>query len=134
MSVKKIVVALLLIYLLQFLIGLVIWIAVGLKFLKDVNTYIYFSVGLMLLSSLITIIGLYFAVRYKNNNLEESIKNLEELKTKLRAQRHDYLNHFQVIYGLMELGEYEEAKKYISPVFKDIMCNRLGRDTRGTYV
>jgi sensor histidine kinase regulating citrate/malate metabolism len=39
----------------------------------------------------------------------------------LREQRHDYLNHFQVIYGLMELKDYEEAKKYLDPVFKDIM-------------
>jgi sensor histidine kinase regulating citrate/malate metabolism len=51
----------------------------------------------------------------------ESIKNLEDFNTKLRAQRHDYLNHFQVIYGLMDLEEYEEAKKYIEPVFKDIL-------------
>jgi sensor histidine kinase regulating citrate/malate metabolism len=79
------------------------------------------SMGFMLLSSFITILGLYFASHYKNLNMEESIHNLEELNTTLRAQRHDYLNHFQVIYGLMELNEYEEAKKYLDPVFKDIM-------------
>lgn len=75
----------------------------------------------MLFSSLITIMGLYFASRYKNINMIESLQNLESLNTTLRAQRHDYLNHFQVIYGLMELGDYEEAKSYLDPVFKDIM-------------
>lgn len=121
MSVKKIVGMLLTINILQFLIGLAIWIGIGSSILGEVNIYIFLSMGLTLFGSLITIIGLYFASRYKNVYLEESLQNLEELNTTLRAQRHDYLNHFQVIYGLMELKEYEEAKQYLDPVFKDIM-------------
>jgi sensor histidine kinase regulating citrate/malate metabolism len=120
MNIKKIVIALLTINVLQFLIGLIIWITARYTF-RDYNLYIYLVVGLLLFSNLITICGLYFAIRYKNDSMEDSIKNLEELNTKLRSQRHDYLNHFQVIYGLMELEEYDEAKKYIDPVFKDIM-------------
>ncbi len=121
MSIKKIVTTLLTINILQFIIGFAIWIGVGSSIFGEVNIYIFFSMGLMLFSSLITILGLYFASRYKNDNLEESLRNLEELNTTLRTQRHDYLNHFQVIYGLMELEEYAEAKKYLDPVFKDIM-------------
>ncbi len=121
LSIKKIVAALLTINIMQFFVGLVIWIVLGRTVLSEVNIYIYLSVGLMLLSSLITILGLYFAIRYKNDNLTDSMKDLEDLNTKLRAQRHDYLNQFQVIYGLMELEEYEEAKRYLEPVFKDIM-------------
>jgi two-component system, LytTR family, sensor histidine kinase AgrC len=121
LSIKKLVVTLLTINILQFMIGLAVWIAAYSSILGEVNIYIYLAVGLMLFSSSITILGLYFASRYKNDNLEESIKNLENLNTTLRAQRHDYLNHFQVIYGLMELEEYEEVKQYLEPVFKDIM-------------
>lgn len=121
MSTKKIVAALLIINVLQFIAGLGIWITIGITARKEVNLYIYLAVGIMLFSSLITIFGLYFASRYKSDNLIESIKNLEDLNTKMRAQRHDYLNHFQIIYGLMDLGEYEEARKYIEPVFKDIL-------------
>lgn len=121
MNIKKMVATLLTINVLQFIIGLAVWIAVGSSILGEVNIYIYLAVGLMLFSSLITILGLYFASRYKNVNLEESLLNLESLNTTLRAQRHDYLNHFQVIYGLMELGEFEDAMKYLDPVFKDIM-------------
>lgn len=121
MSIKKILGTLFTINILQFIISLAIWIGVGSSFPGNMNIYIFLSMGLMLFSSLITILGLYFASRYKNENMEESIRNLESLNTTLRAQRHDYLNHFQVIYGLMELGEYEEAKKYLDPVFKDIM-------------
>jgi sensor histidine kinase regulating citrate/malate metabolism len=121
MSVKKIVVGLLVINLLQFFIGLIVWVVLGKIIISRVSIYVFLSFGLMLLGCLITIIGLYFASRYKNDNLVDSIKNLEELNNRLRAQRHDYLNHFQVVYGLLELGEYEEAQKYINPVFKDLM-------------
>ncbi|MDD3172763.1 MAG: Spo0B domain-containing protein [Herbinix sp.] len=121
MNIKKIASALLLINVLQFILGLSVWNLTGRTIMNEVSSYVYVSIGLMLLSSVITIIGLYFAIRYKNDDYTETIKNLEELNTKIRAQRHDYLNHFQVIYGLMELEEYEEAKKYIDPVFKDIL-------------
>ncbi len=53
--------------------------------------------------------------------LQESIQNLEQLNFELRAARHDYLNHLQVVYGLMELNEYEDLKKYLEPVYKGIM-------------
>ena len=53
--------------------------------------------------------------------LQESLKNLEQLNFELRAARHDYLNHLQVVYGLLELEEYEELKKYLEPVYKGIM-------------
>jgi len=53
--------------------------------------------------------------------LQESLHNLEQLNFELRAARHDYLNHLQVVYGLMELEEYEDLKKYLEPVYKGIM-------------
>ncbi|WP_238915291.1 Spo0B domain-containing protein [Clostridium sp. YIM B02555] len=56
-----------------------------------------------------------------NNNLIDTLNYLEALNKTLRTQRHDYLNHIQVIYSLMELEEYDEALKYIEPVYKDII-------------
>ena len=53
--------------------------------------------------------------------LQESLQNLEQLNFELRAARHDYLNHLQVVYGLLELEEYEELKNYLTPVYKGIM-------------
>ena len=53
--------------------------------------------------------------------LQESIQNLEQLNFELRAARHDYLNHMQVVYGLLELDEYEELRRYLTPVYKGIM-------------
>lgn len=53
--------------------------------------------------------------------LQESLNNLEQLNFELRAARHDYLNHLQVVYGLLELEEYEDLKEYLTPVYKGIM-------------
>ncbi|MBO5160338.1 MAG: Spo0B domain-containing protein [Lachnospiraceae bacterium] len=54
-------------------------------------------------------------------SLRESYQNLEKLNSNLRAQRHDYLNHLQVVYGLMEMEEYEELRNYLQPVYKDML-------------
>lgn len=118
---RKIIRALLVISGLQFLIGISVLVAGIVKLTNRVDDVIFFVSAMMIFSSVLSIFVLYTFYQKQNNNLEESMKNLEELNTKLRAQRHDYLNHLQVIYGLMELEEYEEAKKYIQPVFKDIM-------------
>lgn len=118
---RKIIRALLVISGLQFFIGISVLVAAIIKITDRMNDVIFFVVAMMICSSVLSIFVLYAFYQKQNNNLEESMKNLEELNTKLRAQRHDYLNHLQVIYGLMELEEYEEAKKYMQPVFKDIM-------------
>lgn len=52
---------------------------------------------------------------------EDSIKNIEQLNRDLRAQRHDFLNHIQVLYSLMELKEYEETTTYLNHLYGDII-------------
>lgn len=39
----------------------------------------------------------------------------------LRAQRHDFLNHLQVIYGLIQLGRVDAIKEYIDQVNQEIL-------------
>jgi two-component system sensor histidine kinase AgrC len=77
------------------------------------------SIGI---NSIITGITFYDLLFKKgSNNLIDTIKYLEEFNKTLRIQRHDYLNHIQVIYSLMELEEFDEARNYIEPVYKDIV-------------
>jgi two-component system sensor histidine kinase AgrC len=52
--------------------------------------------------------------------VEESLESAMELNQKLRVQRHDFMNHLQVVYSLMELESYAEARGYIDRVYKDI--------------
>ena len=41
------------------------------------------------------------------DDMDDTIIAMEGLNNTLRAQRHDFLNHLQVVYSLMEMGEYE---------------------------
>lgn len=118
---RKIVKALLFINGIQFFIGIAVLLTAVVRMFGEVNSIIFISIGFFIITSMLSIFVLYYFYLKQNNNLEESMNNLEELNLKLRSQRHDYLNHMQVIYGLMELEEYDEAKKYLQPVFKDIM-------------
>ncbi|NMM64821.1 GHKL domain-containing protein [Clostridium sp. P21] len=54
------------------------------------------------------------------NMLKNTLEQLENLNKTLRAQRHDFMNHLQVVYSLMEMEEYSDSREYIEKVFKDI--------------
>ncbi len=54
------------------------------------------------------------------NIQKETLENVEKLNTALRSQRHDFLNHIQVIYSLIEMEEYEEVIKYLNDVYGSI--------------
>ena len=51
-----------------------------------------------------------------------TLQNIETLNLKLRTQRHDFLNHLQVVYSLMEMKEYAEAGAYIEKVYGSIQA------------
>jgi sensor histidine kinase regulating citrate/malate metabolism len=51
---------------------------------------------------------------------EESIGSLNGLNRTLRAQRHDFLNHLQVVYSLIEAGDFTEAKAYIEKEYDSV--------------
>ena len=63
--------------------------------------------------------------------LEDSLENLNELNRDIRAQRHDFLNHIQVVYSLIELEEYAEAHSYLERVYEDIQ--RISRVLRTAH-
>ena len=79
------------------------------------------AVALVLAACVFLLFRYYEKLRKQYEDLQESFRRVEDLNTELRTQRHDYLNHLQVVYGLMELEEYGELKKYLEPVFKDMM-------------
>ena len=63
----------------------------------------------------------YRSLKKSYDNLQVSYHNLEVLNSELRGVRHDYQNHVQVVYGLMELEEYEELRNYLEPVYKHML-------------
>ena len=80
-----------------------------------------FTAVIILAACIASIIFAYRKLNKQYINLQMSYQNLEKLNNTLRSQRHDYLNHLQVVYGLMQLEEYDELEKYLEPVFKDMM-------------
>ncbi|SKC50022.1 sensor histidine kinase [Maledivibacter halophilus] len=50
----------------------------------------------------------------------KTLNQIEDLNNILRSQRHDFLNHLQVVYSLIEMNEYKETSNYIEKVYEDI--------------
>lgn len=50
-------------------------------------------------------------------DMDLTIDAMENLNNTLRGQRHDFLNHLQVVYSLMEMEDYDEASAYIQKVY-----------------
>ncbi|MFJ7952535.1 GHKL domain-containing protein [Lysinibacillus sp. NPDC096418] len=45
---------------------------------------------------------------------------IKTLITSVSSLRHDFTNHIQVLYGLIQLGEFERAQKYIETLSKEV--------------
>jgi len=96
-------------------------------FSKNIFIQPSYVVGLLLL--LLIINGyflrkdrrLYKRIQIETDSREDAFLNIEKLNRDLRAQRHDFLNHIQVLYSLMELEEYEETGTYLNHLYGDII-------------
>ncbi len=83
---------------------------------------IFFAILVVILAICIVILARnYIQLLKRDDALRESIDNLSKLNDKLRMDRHDYLNQLQVVYGLMELEEYDEMNAYLRKVYKELM-------------
>lgn len=86
-----------------------------------INIYFCLAMVVILMVCLLRSLFLYEKLHSRFDNLMESCNQMQKLNSELRAQRHDYLNHMQVVYGMVELEEYEELRGYLEPLYKDIM-------------
>ncbi len=66
-------------------------------------------------------------IREETKSLKNSFDSLKAsydetllLNDKLREQRHDFLNHIQVVHSLIEMKDFEEASQYMEKVYDDI--------------
>ena len=61
--------------------------------------------------------------RILRNNFDSLRKSYEEtmrLNDTLREQRHDFLNHIQVVHSLLEMKKFIDASEYMEKVYDDI--------------
>ncbi|MCR5104279.1 MAG: Spo0B domain-containing protein [Eubacterium sp.] len=89
----------------------------------DKSFYLLLLVVLVviLIICIIILVRSYKRLLNRNELLHESLENLSNLNDKLRMDRHDYLNHLQIVYGLMELEEYDEMNSYLRKVYKELL-------------
>ncbi len=64
----------------------------------------------------------------RTQEMEETYHQLEDLNREMRAQRHDFMNHLQVVYSLIEMDEAKEAMAYMDKIYGDMQ--RVGRMMR----
>ena len=86
------------------------------------NLIFIFIIFIAFLNSFITVKDSLHLIHsdFQYKSIQESLSSLEKLNVSLRGQRHDFLNHLQVVYSLMEMNEYTEARDYIDRVYTDI--------------
>lgn len=109
----------------QFAICIVFWMCVGCGISAPKETVIYIIMTLVTICSVIIMMSVIITERLYISDVQDSLSALEQLNTKLRKQRHEYLNEMQVVYGLLEVNEPDEALKYLKPVYEDI--SRVGK-------
>ncbi|MBR7019962.1 MAG: Spo0B domain-containing protein [Lachnospiraceae bacterium] len=82
---------------------------------------LFVILSLILAGCLVILLRSYMRLTSRNKALRESVENLGALNDRLRMDRHDYLNHLQIVYGLMELEEYDEMNEYLRKVYKELL-------------
>lgn len=57
---------------------------------------------------------------FEARKAEETIAQLDKLIRTIRKHRHDFNHHLQTVYGLLEVGSCDEARRYVKEMFLDI--------------
>ena len=104
---------------------LIYWLMLGMNVLEIRAFSVNVIIGLVFVMSAVSALTGTWLKFYYINSAQEDLDNLNELNTKLRRQRHEYLNEMQVVYGLLELGDGEEALEFLKPVYEETA--RTGR-------
>lgn len=105
---------------------LVAVIALYVLFADSLLLDVYLVRAMVLVAALVVTVGAGIDIRdaistrrmvERMDDMNDTIGNMEQLNNTLRSQRHDFLNHLQVVYSLMEMGETQEANAYIEKVY-----------------
>lgn len=130
LQLKKIVMMMRVLYMVQTVMVVAVVVGNGIRYLinGEIPTTQSIFMLLLVLALMVAFNG-YFIFRdtnvFKRLNTQieikdEAYKNIEALNLELRAQRHDFLNHIQILYSLMELGEYDETTNYLNRLYGDV--------------
>lgn len=94
------------------------------------NTYstIQTAVVIFLMPIMLYQLKRYLSEQVRSQAQSKTIDNIQEFNLRLRSQRHDFINHIQIVYGLIEMDEFSEAKKYLQKVYGEMeVVNKFSR-------
>lgn len=74
-------------------------------------------------TALITLLTLRLAATIRDQAVQDTqmqyIDDMNRLLTTIRGQRHDFMNHLQVVYSMAQCNKFDELKNYISQMFNE---------------
>lgn len=90
-----------------------------------------FAIVLGILESVLAIQSLMAVMKFNKQRLAlmRSVAELETLTRSMRAQRHDFKNHLQVISALLDMEEIDEAREYLDDIADDFHILSLAMRT-----
>lgn len=85
------------------------------------NIFLFITICLSILS----VIMIREVLKLINHEMEFKLQKVkleekEKLIQNLRSQKHDFANHLQTLYGMVQLGKNKKAQKYIKSLSKDL--------------
>ena len=107
-------------------IALILVMLLAIIFIPEISASYHLLLTLTVVASLVIVWGAVVDIREalhtrkllaQLDDMDETIDAMSQFNNTLRAQRHDFLNHLQVVYSLIEMAEYEEANDYIEQVY-----------------
>ena len=110
-------------------IALIMVMLLAIIFIPEISASYKLLLTLTIIASLVIIWGGVVDIREalhtrklisQLDDMDETIDAMGQFNNTLRAQRHDFLNHLQVVYSLIEMEEYQEANDYIEQVYGKI--------------
>ncbi|WP_256760864.1 sensor histidine kinase [Cohnella sp. WQ 127256] len=85
------------------------------------NTILIYALIFVSLLALVSIIRLLIRTREQAARMTQEvyIDDINDMFTSIRGQRHDFLNHVQVIHTMVQMGKTEQLKCYVGDLVKE---------------
>ncbi|MEN6314551.1 MAG: ATP-binding protein [Clostridiaceae bacterium] len=110
--------------------------------IKDKALYNFMLVSLYALSIILSVFDFrereqMLELINKKKNLEEYVKNLEDVINVIRREKHDFMNHIQTIFAICKLGKpnaVESIDNYLKRLTSDLSSSYTFYETGNDYI
>jgi len=91
------------------------------KYDPVLNAILIYALIFVSLSAIVSIIRLLVRTRDQAVRMTQEVyvEEINEMFTSIRGQRHDFLNHVQVIHTMLQMGKTDQLKSYVADLVKE---------------